>query len=105
MPQLRRLGHGPPRRSHIAGTRLKTWRLRKDGAGNPMKLFSCQACGQLLYFENVRCENCGRFLGYLPDKTEISALEPVADALPTALAAPEKAYKFCRNYDAGLCNW
>ena len=30
-----------------------------------MKLFSCQGCGQLLYFENVRCENCGRALGYL----------------------------------------
>ena len=32
-----------------------------------MKLFACQACGQLLYFENVRCEHCGRTLGYLPD--------------------------------------
>jgi hypothetical protein len=70
-----------------------------------MKLFSCQGCGQLLYFENVRCENCGRFLGYLPDKTEISALEPVADGLPVALAAPEAAYKFCKNYEAGVCNW
>ena len=40
-----------------------------------MKLFSCQGCGQLLYFENIRCENCGRALGYLPDMTEISALD------------------------------
>ena len=23
----------------------------------------------------------------------------------TALAAPEKAYKFCHNYNAGMCNW
>src|ERR1700759_1197467 len=106
MPQLRRLGHGPPRRSHIAGTRLKTWRLRKDGAGNPMKLFSCQACGQLLYFENIRCENCGRALGYLTDLTEISALEPAGDTPGwKALAAPYKTYKFCNNYDAGMCNW
>ena len=71
-----------------------------------MKLFSCQGCGQLLYFENVRCENCGRALGYLPDLTEISALEPVAGRrLGRLLAAPEKAYKFCHNYDAGMCNW
>ena len=70
-----------------------------------MKLFSCQGCGQLLYFENVRCENCGRFLGYLPDKTEISALEPGADGLSATLVAPETAYKFCRNYEAGVCNW
>ena len=42
-----------------------------------MKLFSCQGCGQLLYFENIRCESCGRALGYLTDLTEISALETI----------------------------
>ncbi len=42
-----------------------------------MKLFSCQGCGQLLYFENVRCESCGRALGYLTDLNEISALDPI----------------------------
>jgi len=71
-----------------------------------MKLFSCQGCGQLLYFENVRCENCGRALGYLTDINEISALEPADAALGwRALAAPHKTYKFCENYDAGMCNW
>jgi hypothetical protein len=70
-----------------------------------MKLFSCQGCGQLLYFENIRCENCGRALGYLSDMTEISALDPVEGGGWTVLAAPETAYKFCRNYDAGVCNW
>jgi len=72
-----------------------------------MKLFSCQGCGQLLYFENVRCENCGRALGYLTDINEISALEPAEDPAQgwRALAAPQKIYKFCENYDAGMCNW
>jgi hypothetical protein len=70
-----------------------------------MKLFSCQGCGELLYFENVLCENCGRALGYLTDITEISALDPVPGGGWTVLAAPKKAYKFCRNYDAGMCNW
>jgi hypothetical protein len=70
-----------------------------------MKLFSCQGCGELLYFENVLCENCGRALGYLADITEISALDPAPDGGWTALAAPQKSYKFCRNYDAGMCNW
>jgi hypothetical protein len=70
-----------------------------------MKLFSCQGCGQLLYFENVRCENCGRTLGYLSDITEISALDPVDGGGWTALAAPDVAYKFCKNYDFGVCNW
>jgi hypothetical protein len=71
-----------------------------------MKLFSCQGCGQLLYFENVRCESCGRALGYLADINEISALEPTEDPAGwLVLAAPHKAYKFCRNYNAGMCNW
>ncbi len=40
-----------------------------------MKLFECQHCGQPLYFENTRCESCGRDLGYLPSKETITALE------------------------------
>jgi hypothetical protein len=70
-----------------------------------MKLFSCQGCGELLYFENIRCENCGRALGYLTDITDISALDPRAGGGWITLAAPQQAYKFCRNYDAGMCNW
>ena len=38
-----------------------------------MKLFRCQACGQVLYFENTRCESCGRRLGYLPELGTMSA--------------------------------
>jgi hypothetical protein len=70
-----------------------------------MKLFSCQGCGQLLYFENVRCESCQRLLGYLSDLTEISALEPLAGDNWKVLAAPKKAYKFCNNARLGVCNW
>jgi hypothetical protein len=70
-----------------------------------MKLFSCQGCGELLYFENIRCENCGRFLGYLPDSTEITALDPVEGGESVALAARDRAYKFCKNYNFGVCNW
>jgi hypothetical protein len=70
-----------------------------------MKLFSCQACGQVLYFENVRCEHCGHVLGYLPDKGTLSALEPLEDGSFKALAAPEKPYKYCQNYQQGVCNW
>ena len=31
-----------------------------------MKLFECQHCGQLLYFENTRCERCGHRAGLSP---------------------------------------
>lgn len=70
-----------------------------------MKLFSCQGCGQLLYFENVRCENCGRALGYLPDRTDMTALDPGPKGGWTVLAAHNGDYKFCNNFDAGMCNW
>jgi hypothetical protein len=70
-----------------------------------MKLFVCQACGQVLYFENVRCEHCGHALGYVPDLGTVSALEPLEGESFKALAAPEKPYKFCENYRHGVCNW
>lgn len=71
-----------------------------------MKLFTCQGCGALLYFENYRCENCGRALGYLPDINEISALDAKPDGAGwTVLAAQGVAYKFCANTLHGVCNW
>lgn len=70
-----------------------------------MKLFACQACGQLLYFENTRCEHCHRALGYLPDLGTLSSLEPGSDGGWTVLAAPERTYKFCDNARYGVCNW
>ena len=69
-----------------------------------MKLFKCQACGQLLYFENTACVNCGHRLGYLPERTELSALEPEGDAW-RALAEPERPYRFCANAEHDVCNW
>ena len=56
----------------------------------PMKLFTCQHCGQLLYFENTGCERCGRALGFLPELATLSALEQEGE-LWQALAAPAGA--------------
>jgi hypothetical protein len=70
-----------------------------------MKLFACQACGNLLYFENVRCESCGRTLGFIPARTELSALEEAGDAAWSALADGDAPFRFCRNADFGVCNW
>ncbi|HEY0302735.1 MAG TPA: putative zinc-binding metallopeptidase, partial [Rhizomicrobium sp.] len=70
-----------------------------------MKIFSCQACGQVLYFENIRCEKCGHVLGYLPDKSTITALEPLADGAWLALGARGRRYRFCKNQEFGVCNW
>lgn len=69
-----------------------------------MKLFTCQNCGQLLYFENTRCERCGLSLGYLPDIGTLSALQPAGEAW-RPLASPERIWRFCANADYAACNW
>ncbi|MBA1157540.1 zinc-binding metallopeptidase family protein [Microvirga mediterraneensis] len=70
-----------------------------------MKLFECQACGQPLYFENSRCENCGRRLGCVPSIQEISALEPREEGGWRALALSGKSFRFCANSQYEACNW
>jgi len=69
-----------------------------------MKLFKCQYCGQLLYFENDKCEKCGRRLGYIASAETLSALEPESDAWRTR-AAKGKLYRFCANAQFDVCNW
>jgi len=69
-----------------------------------MKLFECQHCGQALYFENTRCESCGRGLGYLPAAETISALEEGNRGL-RALAERRGRYRYCANAQFGACNW
>ena len=69
-----------------------------------MKLFECQYCGQLLYFENTRCERCAHVLGYLPELTLLSALAP-QDGWWRPLAVPGQTSTFCANAVHGACNW
>ena len=69
-----------------------------------MKLFECQHCGQPLYFENTRCESCGRNLGYLAVRETISALEEGKRGL-RALAERKGRYRYCANAQHGVCNW
>ncbi|WP_237050712.1 putative zinc-binding metallopeptidase [Microvirga ossetica] len=70
-----------------------------------MKLFKCQACGQLLHFENHACERCGHRLGYLPDTVTVSVLEPDSDTTWRALAQPGSAHRFCANAEFDSSNW
>ena len=79
-----------------------------------MKLFTCSSCGQVLYFENTRCERCGRRLAYLPERNTLSSLEPADDAGSDATSefvdvAPDanaQRVRLCRNYEEhDACNW
>ncbi len=70
-----------------------------------MKLFECQNCGQLLYFENTRCERCGHILGYLSEHTTLSALTAEGDNLWRPLGAADELSRFCANAAHDACNW
>ena len=70
-----------------------------------MKLFRCQSCGQLLYFENCVCERCRHRLGYLPRLGTLSAVEDAGGGLWRALAAPDATHRFCANAGHDACNW
>ena len=69
-----------------------------------MKLFRCQHCAQLLYFENYKCEKCGHSLGYIAEAETLSALEPEGDNW-RALGFKKKLYRFCSNAQFNVCNW
>lgn len=69
-----------------------------------MKLFECQHCGQLLYFENRRCERCGRALGYLPVEEVLSVLSREGHDQWRAAAA-DRVFRFCANAAYDACNW
>ena len=69
-----------------------------------MQIFECEACRRPVYFENTKCDNCGRRLGYLPDRATMTALDQEGDNL-VALADPGRLYRFCANIVHGSCNW
>jgi hypothetical protein len=69
-----------------------------------VQLFKCQSCSQIIYFENTTCIRCSRRLGYLPELSRLSALEPQKDKW-RALAASGRQYRFCANADFEACNW
>ncbi|HTU18038.1 MAG TPA: putative zinc-binding peptidase [Gemmataceae bacterium] len=73
-----------------------------------MKIFHCDHCQQLVFYENVRCVSCRHDLAYLPDLEEIAALEPAGENVWHSLApaAEGRKYRLCRNYtEANVCNW
>jgi hypothetical protein len=69
-----------------------------------MKLFKCQVCSQVLYFESTTCDKCGFKLGYEPERNVLYALEQ-DDTCWRVVGEPERAYKYCANAAYGVCNW
>lgn len=76
----------------------------QTGLEDNLRLFECQNCGQVLFFENQHCGRCGERLGFIPPKSELSALE-WNGSVWIARAEPGTLWKFCANADYLVCNW
>jgi hypothetical protein len=68
-----------------------------------MKLFVCESCSNLVYFENRSCESCGSKLGYDPMSNEMRASRTGNNGV--ASDRPEGQLRFCRNAEYDACNW
>ena len=73
-----------------------------------MRVFHCDHCQQLVFFENTRCVNCERVLAYLPDLGYMGSLDHAGgDLWRSPLPVPAgRTYRLCSNYSQeNVCNW
>lgn len=70
-----------------------------------MKVFHCNHCQQLVFFESTQCVNCSHTLAFLPDLRVIGALDTVGDG-PFSTSSGKAQYHLCQNYaKENICNW
>ena len=67
-----------------------------------MKIFSCQTCGNIVYFENRHCRQCGHRLGYAPERGAVLTFE---DSGFHPVEGGGKRRFFCANAAQDACNW
>ena len=74
-----------------------------------MKVFHCDHCAQLLFFENTHCVQCERTVAYLPDLGVVGSLDPTEEVGVFTSPWPQasgRSYRLCANYiQHQVCNW
>lgn len=70
-----------------------------------MKLYTCQFCSNILYFENRYCGRCGHQLGYHSEKDALVALEPTGDGDWIVSGSDAVPRRLCANAVHDACNW
>ncbi|GAC1370830.1 MAG: putative zinc-binding peptidase [Hymenobacter sp.] len=74
-----------------------------------MNLFKCTHCGQLLFFENSRCERCDLPLGFESTQLQLQPLVPQGEGTfqlyGTAPGPAPNTYTYCQNHVEATCNW
>jgi hypothetical protein len=73
-----------------------------------MKIFHCDHCGQLLFFENTECVSCRHRVAYLPDLQVAASLDPDGGEVWRSVLpqAAKNGYRLCQNDRVEhVCNW
>lgn len=72
-----------------------------------MRVFHCNHCGHLLFFENTACVACGHLVAYLPNLQLVGSLDRADDGVwHSPLEKASGPYRLCRNYEREqVCNW
>lgn len=68
-----------------------------------MRLFTCDACSNVVHFDNTVCLSCSRRLGFDPVLGRMTALEPHEGSWRSVAAGIDRA--FCDNARHDACNW
>ncbi len=69
-----------------------------------MKLFQCNNCNNIVFFENNFCRKCGCKLGFLEKEMALISL----DSKLTEWVLPNQnnsVFRYCENHKHGVCNW
>ena len=70
-----------------------------------MRVFTCESCGQLIFFDNSQCLRCETPLGYVHAQRDVIALTELADGRLVDLARPTGTWQRCATATLTGCNW
>jgi hypothetical protein len=70
-----------------------------------MRVFTCDNCGQLVFFENSRCLRCHSPLGYVHQRRDVIALTEVDNDHLVDLGNPVRTWQRCATEIVTGCNW
>jgi len=70
-----------------------------------MRVFTCDSCGQLIFFDNDQCLRCEAPLGYVHHRRDVIALTEVAEGRLVDPFTPTGTWQRCATSAFTGCNW
>lgn len=70
-----------------------------------MRIFSCDSCGQLVFFDNSQCLSCSSPLGYVHARRDVIAMTQVGPDRLIDLSDSVQSWQRCITAETTGCNW